>query len=43
VSIPVLGALEVPADPMVKMAGAITIGAVLLLVFIGRTFRDVRA
>lgn len=38
-----LSSFEVPADPMVKIAGAITIGAVLLLVVIGRTFRDVRA
>jgi hypothetical protein len=34
---------EVPTDPMVKMAGAITIGAVLLLVIIARVFRDVPA
>jgi len=34
---------EMPTDPMVKMAGAITIGAVLLLVIIARVFRDVPA
>lgn len=31
---------EVPTDPTVKIAGAITIGAVLVLLFIGRAFRD---
>jgi len=31
----------IPEDPMVRMAGAITIGAVVLLVIIGRVFRDV--
>ena len=32
---------EFPSDPEVRMAGAITIGAVLVLVLIGRVFRDV--
>jgi hypothetical protein len=35
------GKFELPSDPMVRMAGAITIGAVVLLVIIGRVFRDV--
>jgi len=34
---------EIPSDPMVRMAGAITVGAVLLLVVIARVFRDVPA
>jgi len=32
---------EVPTDPMVRMAGAITIAAVVVLVVIARVFRDV--
>lgn len=31
----------VPTDPEVRLAAAITIGAVLFLVFVGRAFRDV--
>ena len=32
---------ELPTDPTVRLAGLITVGAVLVLVVIGRVFRDV--
>jgi len=32
---------EVPADPEVRLTAAITLGALVVLVVIGRVFRDV--